>query len=159
MGKKMNKKLIGLAGGLLVGSLFLVGCVGLTSTPANLTGGGTIDGANGQANFGFSANTCSPSGKVQGKFTYVDQASDVKFNGEVENAVLCLSGTCNVCGAGEYQISLTYKSTNPKLYGQGGAVVCLSEDENIALQIINGPFSNYTRNGQFQGNVQSHKCK
>ena len=157
--KKLNKKtkLIGLGAGLLVAILFLVGCVNLTSVPANLSGGGTI-GADEKANFGFSANTCSPSGKVHGQFTYIDQASDVKFNGEVTDAVLCLQGTCNLCGAGEYQIALTYKSINPKLYGRGEAVVCLRED-NISLRVMNGPFSNYSRGGVFKGKVQSHECK
>jgi len=145
-----------------------------------VTGGGTIASAsgNGKANFGFNGDSCS--GTVKGKFNFHDkyflaENGGVKMNGSVTSADLCVtSGTgqainhyCGLCADG-YIVNLDYRSTNPKIEGEGQAVVCAkdngqgfkaTESDTIWIRAISGPYADYYSEGSVQGNIKGHACE
>jgi hypothetical protein len=151
--------------------------------PIKTTGGGFIEDDEGyRANFGFNAAQCAEEEEfLEGHFNYHDknaedfQPGGVKMNGEVMGFTVCddnpLTTDC-ICTApsGEMLVQATveYRSTNPKMKGEGTAFACVVDrgegsneedpgDEGI-IEVMDGPFGGYMKMGEVQGNIQAHTC-
>src|SRR5262249_50053546 len=163
-----------------VAVLALAGCTG---NPGKVTGDGWIQSVsgNGKANFGFNGQQCVP-GELKGEFDYYDQPLGVKMHSAVVSASLCAgdnsgqipSAACGVCTelglpiGTTYGIDFPYRSTNPKVPGEGFGIVCVTDNgegknaaqpDILGILIIDGPYSGYSNINYVQGgNIQSHKC-
>lgn len=143
------------------------------------TGGGRLDGANGRASFGFTADGCDFPDSFKGNVQYQDHDGGQKFNGDVVYARQCLvGGDCPVCDPlritlgfpltlGDYEVGINYRSTNPNFPGDGTAVLCVTDNgegvnstgsDTAIVQIQSGPYAPYLNYGSIRGNVQQHKC-
>jgi hypothetical protein len=180
----MNKEhyLLTLSVLILSTLLTLTGC--LVTVPGKITGGGWIPSISGmekeKASFGFNANSCEGLSYAEGHFNFRDKYADfpggVKMNGEILEAYECEeqesgTSTCYCDGIFEppwHEISVYYRSTNPKRRGEGEAIICIKdngEGENAVLadtafaEVLSGPYVGYKNIGFVQGNVQSHECE
>lgn len=168
----------------------LTGC-GFTQ----VSGGGWIPSVveGEKANFGFWGDTCY--GPVQGNFNYHDmnapvgESIGVKMNGWVTEAADCgvaglnldAVGLCKECraiatgagltvaedGSGLAALAADYRSTNPKIKGEGKLIACMADngegskaiaDDVIAVKVTKGPFKGYFNKGPVQGNIQQSSC-
>ncbi len=190
----MNKEHYLLTLGILILSavLGLTGCLVSVSVPGKVTGGGWMPSVSGmekeKAIFGFNADSCDGLDYVQGHFNFHDKYADwpggVKMKGDILEAYMCelqssdtATSTC-YCGAmledvPWHEITVEYRSTNPKYPGEGIAIVCIwdnGEGENAALpdtariEVLSGPYGpdsgeRYQNEGFVKGNVQSHECE
>ncbi len=169
----------------LMAMVAVVGLIGCSTGPgpgpgfvgARVTGGGWLPSASGvlgqKANFGFNAAQCT-AGVFAGHFNYHDkgaplfQPGGVKMNGSVVGAKLCTAGpSCaSGCPDGSIEVEVHYRSTNPRLPGEGTALACVDdngEGANAAadtgrIKVTTGPFGNYVNEGPVQGNIQDHTC-
>jgi hypothetical protein len=107
----------------------------------------------------------------------------VKLNGVVQNIGICKVGDGEVeevhacynvgfdhkfyCLPGEIGIDVWYNSTNPKMPGDGSAVVCVedggegknaNEKDEFRIFVLDGPYAGYFNKGYVQGNIQEHDC-
>jgi hypothetical protein len=144
--------------------------------------------AGDKANYGFNAKRCDFSQPATGHFNYHDMNATgfgpkgVKMNGTIENVGLCTTQTngspsigCGLCAlafgdppnpSNQYGISASYDSTNPNLTGSGELFACVVDngqgknapEDQIALFVISGPFTNYLNAGLAEGNIKAHDC-
>jgi len=141
-------------------------------TAAMMTGGGWIPSgdkvAGHKANFGFNAAQCAP-GEFSGHFNYHDKYLGVKMVGTVIGAKICGNGvTCESgCPADSIEVTMEYRSTNPKDPGAGLALACLQDhgeganapqEDQGRIKVTTGPFAGYENRGPVQGNIQEHTC-
>jgi len=169
----------------ILGVVSLYGC----GVPGKVTGGGFIENCDGsKSNFGFNASSCE--GYIKGHFNYIDKnAGDylggVKMNGTVIDAAECVDPDicktkieCVYCkmlmkkyneydSERVYQVTVNYRSTNPKFPGEGEAIACVvdngeginaSASDLAAIKVTSGPFEGYFNAGPVQGNIQAHDC-
>ncbi len=148
-----------------------------------VTGGGFIEDEEGySANFGFNAVQCAEGDEfLEGNFNFHDknaedfQPGGVKMNGIVTGFVLCdddpETDDCACFLPGEemlVQAEVFYRSTNPKMEGDGIARACVVDrgegsneedpgDQGI-IEVMTGPFGGYSKEGEVQGNIQAHTC-
>ncbi len=170
-----------------VAAAMLTGC-GFTQ----VSGGGWIPSVveGEKANFGFWGDSCYEG--VQGNFNYHDMNAvegGVKMNGWVTEAADCavVDGNldakplCLVCkaiageaglrvaedGSGLAALAADYRSTNPKIKGEGKLIACMADngegskaiaDDMIAVKVTKGPFKGYFNKGYVQGNIQQWSC-
>jgi hypothetical protein len=100
-----------------------------------VTGGGRLDGANGKATFGFTADGCAIP-EFKGEFQYVDNDRGVKFHGDIIYARQCIvAEDCPACDLmriqlgfpltfGDYEIQVAYRSQD----GDGTARACFTDN-------------------------------
>lgn len=150
----------------------------LSSACDRATGGGRLDGANGRASFGFNGDGCDAP-DFKGQVQYNDQNGGQKFHGDVVYARQCLvDGDCPVCDPlritlgfpltlGDYEVGVSYESTNPAVPGNGLATVCVTDNgegvnstgsDTAIIQVQGGPYAGYLNYGSIRGNIQQHKC-
>lgn len=160
----------------------LLACMVLTllfiSACDRATGGGRLDGVNGQASFGFNADGCDfPAFK--GQIQYGAKDGGQKFHGEANYARQCLvGGDCPVCDPlrislgfpltlGDYEVGINYDSTNPAIPGSGTATLCVTDNgegvnsagaDTGIISVSSGPYAGYLNYGEIRGNIQQHKC-
>ncbi len=173
-----------LSGIVMLVGVALLGLSGCTGNPGKVTGGGWIpsaSGSGGKANFGFNGQQCVP-GQLKGEFDYHDQPLGVKIHSTLVSASLCAgdspgsieSAACGLCTeiglpiGTTYGIDFTYRSTNPKIPGNGFAIVCVTDNgeganaanpDVLAIAIPDGPYTGYSNLSYVQGgNIQQHKC-
>ena len=178
-----NSFIRGIALLAILGIAGLYGC----GVPGKVTGGGFLENCDGsKANFGFNASSCD--GYITGQFNYIDInapfGDGVKMNGKVVDAAECVDpDLCNStieCGYCKslmkgyngdlervYQVTVDYRSTNPRYRGKGKAIACVADNgEGInavapdlaAIKVTSGPYKGYFNAGPIQGNIQAHDC-
>ena len=142
-----------------------------------VTGGGwvtTPDG--GKANFGFNASNCEDPTIAVGQFNFHDMTfagGAVKMKGKLLKVGQCdFDGGCTdadataTCPKGGYVFKVAYRSTNPKLPGEGEAAACVvdngegihGEADVVSFAVKTGPFEGYEISGIAKGNIQAHTC-
>ena len=166
---------------LLFCTLIVAGCDRIVGD--RVTGLGRLDGAHGRASFGFNADNCdpTPTGQVQ----YDDHDREVKFHGDVVDVRQCNedladSADCPVCDplrvvlgfpptGADYEVEVTYRSTNPDDPGEGTAHLCFTDNgegvnatssDNSIVSVKTGPprYVGYLNFGPIRGNIQQHEC-
>jgi hypothetical protein len=162
----------------LSGFVCLLAVLSLTACD-RATGGGRLDGVNGRASFGFTADGCNIP-DFKGQVQFVDHDNDVKFHGDVVYARQCIvAEDCPVCDPlrialgypltfGDYEVEIQYRSTNPADPGSGTARACFTDNgegvnstgsDSSIVQVESGPYFGYLNHGTVRGNVQQHACK
>ncbi len=166
--------------------------LGAGPCPGRVTGGGILGGLNGRDTIAVTGDSCGATTK--GEFEYVAHVSEVKMHGDVVGVTQCVATgvdqngnlitTCPQCqalstllnpsgqtfglGAADFEVDVSYRSTNPAFPGNGQALACVSDNgqgskstgPDVAfVQVVSGPFAGYTNFGDVQGNIQHHKCK
>ena len=139
-----------------------------------VTGGGSLEGADGRATIALTANSCGDATK--GQFQYVDQAAGVKMHGDVVAVQQCVAGLTDCqcqdlsfgfgLGANDSQVDASYRSTNPAAPGEGHVVACIRDNgqgansvpDAASVHVLDGPFVGYAHDGVLKGNFQQHKC-
>ena len=140
-------------------ALFVSGCT--------VTGGGTLDSANqdadgAKANFGFVLNYCNPD-EPKGVFNYHDMAymgtyNDIDYTGVKMQGKLI---TLDEMDIGEAVATLSYRSTNPQVRGEGEAVIIVEDgifEDHFSIEVNGGPFDGYTNDGFIQGSIEQNEC-
>lgn len=167
----------------------LLAAAGCQELNGKATGGGTLDsvGGSGKAVFAFTASNCEDKNGdevIKGKMNYRDRTAidyadmgGVGLQAEVTDAALCGDGIAGfdpnnptaidacACDPGEYNMVGDYRSTNPKLPGEGVVNACVLDMGTgtdmhgiVELTVASGPYEGYANLGSLQGNVKAHEC-
>jgi len=93
------------------------------------------------------------------------------MNGSVVGAKPCsMLDSCLLssgCPHGSIEVTVHYRSTNPRLPGEGTALACVDDNgegsnapaaDTGRIKVTTGPFINYENEGPVQGNIQNHTC-
>jgi hypothetical protein len=156
---------------------------GITPDPTTyisgkVTGGGWIDtDTGGKANFGFNASNCEDPDNPTGQFNFHDKTASigaVKMNGTLVSVGQCIEeegcGTAGfdlTCPNGGYVFEVEYRSTNPRMPGEGLAAACVVDNgegmkgtgDLVGFAVSGGPFDGYSISGEVHGNIQAHLCE
>jgi hypothetical protein len=131
-----------------------------------------------KANFGFNVTRCGE--LLEGHLNYHDRsavgyasAGGVKLNGPVTEVLLCprigaSDPDCSACPASSAGTRVLarfdYRSTNPKLPGQGRVVACVINRggdmaDAVGFEVQTGPFAGYSNSGVLQGgSIEQASC-
>jgi hypothetical protein len=149
-----------------------------TYISGKVTGGGWVEtDSGGKANFGFNASNCDDPVNPAGQFTFHDMTAPigaVKMKGTLLSLGQCVeedgcgsTELAQMCPEGGYVFEVEYRSTNPKMPGEGLAAACVVDNgegingtgDLVGFAVSGGPFDGYFISGQVHGNIQAHLCK